>query len=226
MIDDKDTLPMRTVRMPWSLRVALVALLAAGSLTDAKAQQPLSTMRLDKIERMLPRMQRDGEDIGAEQGAGPLEFRLQRVGEVMQAAQRALASEDFSGRASSAQQAAIEELDVMLTRLQRQCQECAGGDQTQRIAQKSSPKPGQKPGTKPGEAAAATASLPTAQPVDRQAVARLIRDVWGKLPQRQRDEILQPLAEEFLPEYAAEIEAYFEALAADRENATATETPR
>jgi hypothetical protein len=40
-----------------------------------------------------------------------------------------------------------------------------------------------------------------------------VKDRWGRLPERQRDEILQPLSEEFVPEYAAETEAYFRALA-------------
>ena len=112
----------------------------------------------------------------------------------------------------------------MLTRLQKQCQQCAGAAKSQSVAQKKSPKPGQKPGAKPGESAATTASVATAEPVDHAAIGRLVRDVWGTLPERQRDEMLQPLAEEFLPEYAADIEAYFEALAEDHQRET--ETPR
>lgn len=45
----------------------------------------------------------------------------------------------------------------------------------------------------------------------------LIQDIWGHLPDRQREQILQPLREEFLPEYAPEIEAYFHALAKPEE---------
>ena len=41
----------------------------------------------------------------------------------------------------------------------------------------------------------------------------MVKDLWGKLPERQREQILQPLSEEFLPKYASEIEAYFRALA-------------
>jgi hypothetical protein len=51
---------------------------------------------------------------------------------------------------------------------------------------------------------------------DRSAVERLVKDRWGRLPERQRDELLQPLSEEFVPKYAAETEAYFRALAEPR----------
>jgi len=40
-----------------------------------------------------------------------------------------------------------------------------------------------------------------------------MKDLWGKLPERQRQQMLQPLREDFLPKYASEIEAYFRALA-------------
>ena len=47
-----------------------------------------------------------------------------------------------------------------------------------------------------------------------ESAGELVRDLWGHLPERQRQQILQPLSEEFLPKYAAEIEAYFRTLAA------------
>jgi hypothetical protein len=49
--------------------------------------------------------------------------------------------------------------------------------------------------------------------VDRVAIADLVKDLWGRLPERQREELMQPLSEEFLPEYAADIEEYFRVLA-------------
>lgn len=46
-----------------------------------------------------------------------------------------------------------------------------------------------------------------------EATGDLVRDLWGHLPERQRQQILQPLSEDFLPKYSAEIEEYFRALA-------------
>ena len=46
-----------------------------------------------------------------------------------------------------------------------------------------------------------------------------MKDLWGKLPERQREELLQPLSEEFVPEYAADIEEYFRTMAESPEDA-------
>ena len=59
-----------------------------------------------------------------------------------------------------------------------------------------------------------TSDNPTAtEATSSEIAADLVREYWGDLPQRQRQQILQPLREEFLPQYAPEIEAYFRALA-------------
>ncbi len=42
---------------------------------------------------------------------------------------------------------------------------------------------------------------------------QLVEDLWGQLPERDRKRIMQPLSEDFLPQYAPEIEHYFRALA-------------
>ncbi|NOY30368.1 MAG: hypothetical protein GXP28_09390 [Planctomycetes bacterium] len=66
-------------------------------------------------------------------------------------------------------------------------------------------------GTKPNPP-----SSPTRQNQNRsteETTTQLINDLWGNLPQRQREQILQPLSETFLPKYAEAIEAYFRELA-------------
>jgi hypothetical protein len=71
-------------------------------------------------------------------------------------------------------------------------------------------------GPSPAQSTSAVSGSP-GNTADRSAIGALVKDLWGKLPERQREELLQPLSEEFLPEYAAEIEEYFRVLA---------ETPR
>jgi len=44
----------------------------------------------------------------------------------------------------------------------------------------------------------------------------LARKVWGHLPPKLREELLQAGGEEFLPEYAAEIREYYRRLAKER----------
>jgi hypothetical protein len=41
----------------------------------------------------------------------------------------------------------------------------------------------------------------------------MMKALWGQLPQRARDQMLQSAPEEFLPEYELELEKYFKRLA-------------
>ena len=66
-------------------------------------------------------------------------------------------------------------------------------------------------GTKPNDSTASTHQM--SQGVSEEVATQLIKDLWGNLPQRQREQILQPLSETFLPKYAEEIQAYFRKLA-------------
>ena len=75
-------------------------------------------------------------------------------------------------------------------------------------------------------AAGARATRGSASHEDRQAIAKLVKDRWGNLPERERDEMLQPLSEDFAPEYAAEIEQYFRALAEPAAEAPASQERR
>ncbi|MBX3424146.1 MAG: hypothetical protein KF688_00575 [Pirellulales bacterium] len=131
----------------------------------------------------------------------------------MHAAAEALAALASVPAAERSQQAALVKLDAALAQLERQCQQSMGGT----CSKPGSGPPKLKPGGKPGGANPNRSVAATGQGNDVRAslaaAEDLVRDVWGHLPERQRDELLQPLREEFLPEYAAEIEAYFRALA-------------
>jgi hypothetical protein len=170
-----------------------------------------------------PLVQPEGEDAGAGQGGAGSQDSLKLVKDRMRTAESVLAARDASGRASSAQQEAVSELDAMIAKLQKQCENCGGQcNKPPGPPQNKSPKPGGKKGAKPGETSAVAATKP-APPVDKAAVGNLVKNLWGRLPERQREELLQPLSEEFLPEYAADIEEYFRVLA-EAPNEKATET--
>src|SRR4029079_13742649 len=61
-----------------------------------------------------------------------------------------LAQQDISGRASSAQQQAIDELDGLIAQLQKQCEKC-GGQCNKPGSKTGHPKPGGKSGASPGQ---------------------------------------------------------------------------
>ncbi|MCC6492948.1 MAG: hypothetical protein IT424_08000 [Pirellulales bacterium] len=193
-----------------------IALACLGSVapSTALAESLQDGTSLNLVERMLPkglfapRAERD-----AAPGSDRSLARIEQLRRRMLAAEAVLATDDVSGRASAIQQEVIYELDAMLTRLERQCDQFAAEQQPPGAAPPRQPKAGPQPAAMPGESAATTTAAAVGGPVDRAAISRLVRDAWGELPQRQRDELLQPLAEEFLPQYAADIADYFEALA-------------
>lgn len=157
-----------------------------------------------------------GEDIGAGQGGALGGDGLKRVTKHMRTAEAILAAKDATGKASELQTTAIGELDAMIARLQKQCEKC-GGQCKKPGASSRQPKPGGKAGAAPGQSAATVANA-SAMPASRAAIDSLVKDLWGRLPERQRDELLQPLSEEFLPAYAADIEEYFRVLAESPED--------
>ncbi len=169
-------------------------------------------------QRLLDQL---GEDLGEPQTAE--DDWLSKVVRHMQTAQSLLEQTENSVSASSAQTEALTGLDAMIAELAERQSQCKGG---QCSGGKCDKPPGKKP-SKPGKAGknpAKSASSSTHSGADLStdlAVAgELVKDLWGKLPERQREQILQPLSEEFLPKYASEIEAYFRALADPNRNAT------
>ena len=133
----------------------------------------------------------------------------------MQRAQKLLQEPTKANTASFAQAEALAGLDAIITDLTKRQSQCKASQ-----CQGSSCKKGQckKPGlpntgSKPGASSNAGATEVKAQAV---AASDLVKDLWGKLPERQRQQILQPLNEKFLPKYASEIEAYFRTLANPR----------
>jgi len=126
----------------------------------------------------------------------------------MRAAANHLAQQQI-GKASALQQASIDHL--------RQLRERLVTPRAEPPKSSSPADPGDQPegpgeaGTKPNPP-----SSPTRQNQNRsteETTTQLINDLWGNLPQRQREQILQPLSESYLPKYAEAIEAYFRTLA-------------
>ncbi|MCG8449293.1 MAG: hypothetical protein MI725_06910 [Pirellulales bacterium] len=173
--------------------------------------QPAQAGKIAPLDERL--LQQLGEDLELQH---PVRNKqLSAVVAHMQAARSLLESLDKSSSASAAQEQALARLDAMIAALAEKKSQCRGGQ----CQKPSSPRPGKKAGNsnKAGTTAATAASAATTLAVDQSsalaAVGNLVKDLWGHLPERQREQILQPLSADFLPQYAAEIEAYFRDLA-------------
>jgi hypothetical protein len=175
---------------------------------------------------IAPRFDDLGEDIGQPRGA----LSLERVRADMQRAQSMIAAKNAGAgapnlkQAGDVQQQVVTQLDKLIAELSKQCKNCNGSSsssQSQKPGQSSKKKPGGKPATMPGRGQTAardsTDRLGPAnrRPLDQGDVERMVKDLWGHLPERSREQMIQSFSEEFLPEYELEIEEYYRRLSED-----------
>ena len=189
------------------------------------AQKPKTTKEIeDSLKASTPL-----RSFGA--GANPAAQSLARVQQGMQQAQSLLsqpgadAKADATQPAGRVQQQVISDLDKLIADLSKQCQCCNGqcpGGQCDKP-----PQPGQnsKPG-KPGAAAGRSSTAArdstdrldrtTAKPADKGEVNEMVKALWGHLPERSREQMLQSFSDEFLPKYELEIEQYYRRLSEEQ----------
>lgn len=167
-----------------------------------------------------------GEDIGQSSPADDPHLPLERIGMQMRSAQRLLAERDGFGRATRLQDQILQDLDELIKQAQRQRKHSQKPGKSSPGSQRSDAKP---QGGQQGQAAAegqqpaadSTDNLregtsETGSPADRQATrTELLKNLWGHLPERVRQQMLQSADDEFLPKYELEIEQYFRRLAED-----------
>jgi hypothetical protein len=161
-------------------------------------------------------------------GTNPAAQSLARVRSSMQQAQSLLAGSadkaDAAKLAAPVQKQVISDLDKLIAELSKQCQCCNGQCQGGQCDQ---PKPGQNP--KPGKSGSASGSgrtaardstdrldKSTAKPVDKGEVNEMVKALWGNLPERDRQQMLQSFSDEFLPKYELEIEQYYRHLSEEQ----------
>ena len=145
----------------------------------------------------------------------------------MQNAQSLLAQSAMEGSigafklAHSKQQDVVNQLDELIAQLSKQCQ-CQGGqcDKPPSPNQAGKPKPGSTPGATAGKSAARDSTdrldRTSAKSVDAGDIDNTVKELWGHLPERSREQMLQSFSDEFLPKYQTEIEQYYRRLSEDQ----------
>jgi len=129
---------------------------------------------------------------------------------------------DAAKSASPVQREILSDLDKLIADLSKKCPvlhgQCQGGQCNQ------PPKPGQKPG-KPSASAGSgrTAARDSTDRLDRSSassrqgrVNEMVKALWGHLPERSREQMLQSFSDEFLPKYEIEIEQYYRRLSEEQ----------
>jgi hypothetical protein len=128
-------------------------------------------------------------------------------------------------QAGEVQKRVVAQLDELIAELCKQCQ----GGQGQSSSSPSSSQQSQRSANKPGQPSrkATTSKSPSrdssdslnrsaAQALDNGDVDELVERLWGHLPARSREQVLQSFSDEFLPKYEAEIEQYYRRLSEEQ----------
>lgn len=188
--------------------------------SESGANDPGLMPDMDELRRMLdppkpPKI--DGEDIG--------ESPLVRISGRMAAAGELIASQNATGETREVQEEIVSDLDKLIDQLNKQCQKCQGGQCNklgQQQTQAQSPKQGGgKPSASssqqsgPAESKVSQGGGGEAQP-GNPANQDVVKQLWGQLPERLRQQLLQSTADEFLPKYREELEQYFRRLAEEQ----------
>ena len=180
---------------------------------------PLIKQLLDELQGELP----GGEDIGQQE-----QDPFVKIGNKMRTAGELIDGRDSAKKTQQLQQQIVSDLDKLIKDIKRRArQQSSSSSQNQQASsgRKTPRQPGQKPA---GSARGQTAKQPardsedrvgkTKGKVDVEALTRLMKDRWGELPPKIREEMLQLPAEQFLPKYELQLEKYFKRLAEQQGN--------
>lgn len=198
----------------------------AGKPSDATQpanQSPSLLPDVDELRRMLepqkPTKPQNGEDVG-QSPLVSISGRMAEAGQLIE-------SQIITGETKQVQEEIVSELDKLIEKLNKQCQNCSSGQcnkPSSQQTQSSTPKPGSgKPSASAGaqsgpqQSQASMGGGANAQPGEL-ADREVAKQLWGQLPERLRQQLLQSTAEEFLPKYREELELYFQRLAEEESN--------
>jgi len=200
----------------WWLILCVIGAGSSPSLAQEAppAEDSLDDELLEGLESPAPPAALDGEDLGAS------EDPLARMAGQMRTVEESLRAAQLGPPTQRMQREIIADLDKLIEQQQKKCQGGApkpGGSQSPKPGP---PKPAQpKPGPNSQEVGtqAASDSQDEMRPGEEGAAELvapqdLLKHVWGHLPQRLRDQMLQNRNEKFLPKYEREIEEYFRRL--------------
>lgn len=183
---------------------------------DEKPEVVGEEMPLDQPE--------EGEDIGM---PSPDEDPLGYISQEMRRVERMIPKRANKAHAEAVQQQIVENLAKLIEQAQKQQAQQSSSQQKKKqqqqankrqSPQQSKPSQGQadKDSNKP--AADSTTRLSKQETVrpDAETVRGLLKDAWGHLPERQREQMLQTTPEQFLPQYELMIERYYRRLAEEQ----------
>ena len=184
-------------------------------------KQPGGPLFPEAAEDPLQQLRRELGAPAEGDGANPLLDIARR----MRTVQRLVARTESGTQTQETQTGIVTTLEQLIAQAKKKCGQCKPSDKpSQKVSSsKPGPKPGKpkpKPGNpdaKPSRDSKATPGKATARRPDMGQMQSLVKKIWGELPDTTRQQMFEPLVEEFLPKYELLIEEYFRRLAAEQE---------
>lgn len=189
--------------------------------SDKRPAQAKDDDALDqKLLEDLDDLKGDGEDFGAKTADNEDPFLT--IGREMRKAGELIGERNSADETQQLQAKIVLQLDALIEQIRRQRSQQSAA-QKRKIAgsTRTTPKqPGKNPSGSPAKQPARDSEnrLNKGNPrrVDMAAMKALMKDIWGDLPERARQEMQQRSSDKFLPKYELKIEKYFRRLAEQR----------
>lgn len=212
---------------------------------DEQLLEKLDADPLDELDRELfapaarkpradgPRDKKDGEELDRKllrelgaAGTSEDEDPLLEIARQMRLSQERIDRSDSGAHTQQLQVGIVDELAKLIKQARRTCGQCkpsqgqpqktAPGGQVKQPGKKPSGG-GKKPGTKTPRDSNAKPGQAEARRPDMDRMEAMMKSLWGELPERARQQMLQLPMEEFLPKYELMIEEYFKRLSEENE---------
>jgi len=221
----------KAAREPSSLDDELLKDLGPDALPGENDAKQSSAKRAkdaeaDPLDRELLKGLSDGEDVDSPGEQNP----LARLNKEMREVEALMARRRSGDDTRRLQAQIISELEQLIRQAQQPSNSGSsssagksGKGAQQTASRRKVPQPGKRPGegATAGDAAARQSSKrtrdETAQKPDMANMRDLLKGVWGQLPERQREQMLQSYEEQFLPKYEQMIADYFRSIAEERD---------
>lgn len=209
---------------------------ASGGETDpAKSQPPAKRSALDEEllrqlggDEMQPKKQppkRQNSGGGAPQGQEADDDNpFIKLSRQVRDAERRLKEADSGEQTQEMQRKIVEDLDKLIAQIERQQQQKSqsqsqskkpNAPQQGKQQQVKQPKPGNQPGQESDKPAADSGDQLTDKKNEKPTTGKLqdmLEKVWGELPERQRQDVMQASFDDFPAKYQYVIEEYFKTL--------------
>ncbi len=151
---------------------------------------------------------------------------LSRIGRQMRRVEERIAETRADETTRTMQRRIVEQLDKLLEKARQQQQSQSSSSQQsaasrsrrQRVEQPDAQQPGSRESTQPAEDSTARLGKTDPKKPDPAKVRKLLEELWGHLPLRERERVLNSTMDQFLPLYEQLIEQYFKRLAEEFRN--------